>query len=163
MYIDGKLDAFKYWDGDINSSPVHLTIGQVLPNNNQYNFNGKIDDIRLFDYALSLENITELYEMTTSTEDTRSEIPSSTVLHQNYPNPFNPSTNISFSLKETGLVSLSVFNMLGQEVDTILPQQKMSAGSYSFQYDASALSSGVYIYRLKTMNGVQTQKMILIK
>jgi len=163
LYIDGKLDAFKYWDGSINPSPVDLTIGQVLPNNNQYNFNGKIDDIRLYDYPISLNEIEELFEMATNIEESRNELPKSTTLHQNYPNPFNPSTNISFSLKQTGIVSLTVFNMLGQEVDNILQQQKMSAGSYSFQYDASALSSGVYIYRLKTMNFDQTQKMILIK
>lgn len=163
LYINGKLDAFKYWDGNINPSPVDLTIGQVLPNNNQYNFNGKMDDIRLYDYPLSPQEISDIYELATGTEDdSRSEIPDNTVLHQNYPNPFNPSTNIPFTLKESGLVSLKIYNLLGQEVDAII-QQKMNAGSYSIRYDASFLSSGVYIYRLKTMNVIQTQKMILIK
>ena len=126
-------------------------------------FNGKMDDIRLYDYPLSPQEISDIYELATGTEDdSRSEIPDNTVLHQNYPNPFNPSTNIPFTLKESGLVSLKIYNLLGQEVDAII-QQKMNAGSYSIRYDASFLSSGVYIYRLKTMNVIQTQKMILIK
>lgn len=163
LYINGKLDAFKYWSGNINPSPVDLTIGQVLPNNNQYNFNGKLDEIRLYDYPLSLQEISDVYELATGTEDdSRNEIPETTFLHQNYPNPFNPNTNISFTLKESGLVSLKVYNLLGQEVDTVI-LQKMNAGSHSIRYDASSLSSGIYIYRLKTMNVIQTQKMILIK
>jgi hypothetical protein len=163
LYINGKLDAFKYWSGNINTSPVGLTIGQVLPNNNQYNFNGKLDELLLYDYPLSLQEISDIYELATGTEiDSRFEIPDNTVLQQNYPNPFNPSTNIPFTLKESGAVSLKIYNLLGQEVDTVI-QQKMSAGSYSVWYDASFLSSGVYFYTLKTANGILTQKMILIK
>lgn len=163
LYINGKLDAFKYWNGTLNSSPVDLTIGQVLPNNNQYNFNGKIDDLRLYDYPLSLQEIIDFYEIGTEIEEgLKNELPENTVLYQNYPNPFNPSTNISFTLKETGLVSLKIYNMLGQELDTVV-QQKMRSGFYSIQYDASSLPSGMYIYRLKTKNMTQTQKMILIK
>lgn len=163
LYINGKLDAFKYWDGNLNSSPVDLTIGQVLPNNNEYNFNGKIDDIRLYDYPLSLEEIESFFELGTSIEEnSKGDLPEETVLHQNYPNPFNPSTNISFTLKEAGLVSLKIYNMLGQEVDNII-QQKLNSGAYTIRYDASSLSSGMYMYRLKTRSTVQTQKMILIK
>ncbi|MEX2605439.1 MAG: LamG-like jellyroll fold domain-containing protein [Gracilimonas sp.] len=163
LYINGKLDAFKYWGGSINASPVDLTIGQVLPGNNEYNFNGKIDEIRLYDYPLSLQEISDFYELGTDIEkDSKGELPNNSVLYQNYPNPFNPSTNITFTLRESGLVSLKVYNMLGQEVDNII-QQKMNTGVYTIRYDASSLSSGMYVYRLKTANVIQTQKMILIK
>jgi hypothetical protein len=163
LYINGKLDAFKYWNGSINASPVDLMVGQVLPNNNQYNFNGKIDDVRLYDYPLSLEEIAGFYELGTSiNEDDHINLPNQTTLHQNYPNPFNPSTNISFTLKEAGSVSLKIYNMLGQEVDEII-QQKMNSGFYTIPFDASSLSSGMYMYRLKTNNYTQTKKMILIK
>jgi|AntRauTorckE6833_2_1112554.scaffolds.fasta_scaffold04420_2 hypothetical protein len=162
LYINGKLDAFKYWDGDINPSPFDLTIGQVLPNNNQYNFNGKIDDVRLYDYPLSLQEIAAFYELGTTIEEGNGERPEQTLLHQNYPNPFNPSTTISFTLKEAGNVSLKIYNMLGQQVDEVI-QQKLSSGAYTIRYDASSLSSGMYIYRLITMGTTQTQKMILIK
>ncbi|TVQ15588.1 MAG: T9SS C-terminal target domain-containing protein [Balneolaceae bacterium] len=162
LYIDGKLEAFKYWSGAINPSPVDLTIGQIVPNNNQYNFNGKIDDIRLYDYALPYDEILRLASVTTSVEDGRNELPQKTHLYQNYPNPFNPATMISFDLKDAGDVSIRVYNMLGQEVGNLV-QARMSAGSYSIPFDASALASGLYIYRLKTGNFVHSRKMVLIK
>ncbi|MFU8860745.1 MAG: LamG-like jellyroll fold domain-containing protein [Cyclonatronaceae bacterium] len=162
LYIDGKLEAFKYWSGSINPSPVDLTIGQIVPNNNQYNYNGKLDDIRLYDYALPYEEIQRLASVTTSVEDGRSELPRETYLYQNYPNPFNPTTVITFDLKEAGDVSIRVFNMLGQEVGNLV-QERMSAGSHTIPFNASALSSGMYVYRLRTGSVVQTRKMMLIR
>lgn len=83
-------------------------------------------------------------------------------LHQNYPNPFNPSTNINFSLPEAGFVSLKVYNILGQLVETLV-DQRMVGGAHSISFDASRSSSGVYIYRLQAGNKVHTKKMLLIK
>ncbi len=88
--------------------------------------------------------------------------PTSYFLEQNYPNPFNPSTKINFGLKESGFVSLKVYNILGTEVATLINEYKPS-GNYKVNFDASKLSSGVYIYSLKTNNFVQTRKMILEK
>ncbi len=97
---------------------------------------------------------------------TNSELPSEVVedfrLDQNYPNPFNPSTNINFNLPESGLVTLKVYNLLGQEIAELV-NGSMVSGSYSINFDASGLSSGVYIYRLQAGNQVQTKKMMLIK
>jgi predicted GH43/DUF377 family glycosyl hydrolase len=89
-------------------------------------------------------------------------IPLSYLLHQNYPNPFNPSTTIEFDLPKTSEVSLKVFNILGEEVATLV-SDRLSAGSYSYEWDASKLASGVYLYRLETEGFVQTKKMILMK
>ncbi len=83
-------------------------------------------------------------------------------LSQNYPNPFNPSTNISFQLPEAGLVQLKVYNLLGQEIDYLV-NGRMNAGKHNLTFDASQLSSGVYIYRLITGNQSITKKMMLIK
>ncbi len=82
--------------------------------------------------------------------------------HQNYPNPFNPTTMINFSLPATNNVQLTIYNILGQKVATLI-NQKMSAGSHSISFDASRLASGMYIYRLKAGNNVSEKKMILIK
>ena len=89
--------------------------------------------------------------------------PSSINLSQNYPTPFNPVTTISYSLDEAREVSLDVFNMQGQKVATVMEDQTMSAGEHSVSFDASALSSGVYMYRLRSASQTVTKQMVLIK
>ena len=84
-------------------------------------------------------------------------------LSQNYPNPFNPSTTISYSLSEAQTVNLEVFNIQGQKVATLLSDERISAGSHRVTFDASSLSSGVYIYQLKTGTQTLTKQMVLIK
>ncbi len=97
-----------------------------------------------------------------SISESRSEIPSDYELEQNYPNPFNPSTNIAFTLPSTGHVNISIYNMLGQKVRTLVDQIK-TAGRHVATFDASGLSSGVYLYRIKAGNFDQAHKMALIK
>ncbi len=83
-------------------------------------------------------------------------------LAQNYPNPFNPSTNIQYSLPKSGPVTLKIFNLLGQEVSTLV-NTTMAAGTYTVRWDASKFSTGVYIYRLTQNDKVLSQKLMLIK
>jgi hypothetical protein len=83
-------------------------------------------------------------------------------LSQNYPNPFNPTTNIRFAIPEAGLVSIKVYNVIGQEVATILNEYK-NAGSYIVDFNAANLSSGVYFYKLSSTKYSDTKKMILLK
>jgi predicted phosphodiesterase len=83
-------------------------------------------------------------------------------LSQNYPNPFNPKTVIRYSLPVTGHVDLSIYNILGQKVATLV-NKKQSAGNYNVIWNASGLSSGVYLYRLQAGDRVQTKKMIYMK
>ena len=77
------------------------------------------------------------------------ETPNSFNLQQNYPNPFNPSTNIEFTLASNSRVNLTIFDINGREVASIYNQQVLSAGQYSSNFDASALASGTYIYRIE--------------
>jgi hypothetical protein len=83
-------------------------------------------------------------------------------LSQNYPNPFNPSTKISYSIKEEGFVTLKVYDVLGKEVITLVNKEQ-AAGNYEVTFDASKLSSGVYLYTIKAGSFVQTRKMLLMK
>jgi hypothetical protein len=83
-------------------------------------------------------------------------------LDQNYPNPFNPSTNINFSIPESGNVRLAVYNLVGEEV-AILVDGFTHAGFYEATFDASNLPSGIYLYKLQSANSVQTKKMMLLK
>jgi hypothetical protein len=83
-------------------------------------------------------------------------------LSQNYPNPFNPSTVISYQLPISGSVTLKVYDLLGREVVTLVNEEK-PAGSYEVSFNASQLSSGVYLYRLSSGSFIETKKMTIIK
>lgn len=83
-------------------------------------------------------------------------------LEQNYPNPFNPSTTIRYSLPSAGEIKLTVFDVFGSEVETLV-NQRQPAGNYSIDFDASHFSSGIYFYKLSAGNLSQTKKLILIK
>tara|TARA_Y100001935_G_scaffold253785_1_gene260902 strand:+ start:108745 stop:111978 length:3234 start_codon:yes stop_codon:yes gene_type:complete len=90
-------------------------------------------------------------------------VPETFSLEQNYPNPFNPTTNIRFALPQASKVSLTVYDMLGRKVATLLNGQQMQAANHTVQFDASALASGMYIYRIEAGNFISTRKMMLIK
>ena len=83
-------------------------------------------------------------------------------LSQNYPNPFNPSTTIKFSLPVTSNVKLSIFNILGEEIQNLLNETK-EAGVYTINFNASQLNSGIYFYKLETKNFIRVKKMSLIR
>lgn len=83
-------------------------------------------------------------------------------LYQNYPNPFNPTTQINYSIKEAGLITLKVYDILGKEIVDLVNENK-EAGNYSVNFDASNLPSGVYIYSIQSGAFVSSKKMVLIK
>ena len=89
-------------------------------------------------------------------------IPTEYILTQNYPNPFNPATKINFSLPKGSDVKLTVYNILGQQIE-VLVNGFRNAGTYELIWDASNLPSGVYIYRLETGSNVISKKMMLLK
>ena len=93
---------------------------------------------------------------------TESELPSDFSLEQNYPNPFNPSTTINFTIPKSSFVTLKLYDVLGNEVMTLVNSQK-SAGNYDVTVNASNLPSGIYFYQLQTNSFTQTKKMVLVR
>ena len=89
-------------------------------------------------------------------------IPIVYALEQNYPNPFNPATTIKYQIPEGGIVTLKIYDILGSEVTTLVDDFK-NEGKYETTFDASSLASGVYLYRLKVNDFVNTKKMIFLK
>ncbi len=83
-------------------------------------------------------------------------------LRSNYPNPFNPSTTISFTLPKSAFVTLTIYNVLGQLISTLVNERR-SPGTYNVQFDASTIPSGVYYYRLSAGEYVQTRKMLVLR
>ena len=168
IYINGQLDSFVFWSSDLLSTDYDLVIAQTIPGDNNYNFKGVLDDVRIYDYALSLNKIEELYDFSTSLEyENNMAIPSSTRLFQNYPNPFNGLTQISYNLKNTSEVKLTIYNLLGQKLINIVDEYK-NPGRYSVSWDAkddggNQLASGIYFIRLKANNVIDTKKIILLQ
>ena len=97
-----------------------------------------------------------------SIQNISTETPTKYSLSQNYPNPFNPTTNIKFSIVNSGDVKLVVYDIQGREVQTLV-NESLKPGTYEAAFDGSALNSGVYFYKLVTGNFTETKKMLLIK
>ena len=89
-------------------------------------------------------------------------LPSSFSLSQNYPNPFNPTTTINYLLAQNSNVTLKVFNILGQEIQTLVHKTQV-AGEYEISWNSRDLPSGLYVYRLQAGQFVETRKMILLR
>jgi hypothetical protein len=163
VWLNGALDAFTTWSGSILTTSIDLTIGQVLPGDQGYNFNGVLDDIRIYNYGLSMQDIQDLSGITSVAEDQNPhQIPTDYELNQNYPNPFNPTTTFEIGIPRYEIVSLKVYDMLGREVTTLFHEMK-HPGRYSIQWDASNMPSGVYFYKLITPSIQLTRKLILLR
>ena len=93
---------------------------------------------------------------------TISETPVKYDLSQNYPNPFNPTTKINYSIPNSGLVTLRIYDLLGREVATLV-NEVLASGNYIVEFNGSNLSSGTYFYRIESGTFIDTKKMILIK
>lgn len=101
-------------------------------------------------------------QFTTSIRELEGVNPESFSLGQNYPNPFNPSTKINYSIVEEGLVTLKIYNLLGEEIGALV-NENQRPGSYQVDFNAYGLTSGVYFYTLQTGNKSETKKMLLMK
>jgi hypothetical protein len=97
-----------------------------------------------------------------SVEVENSEIPETYALTQNYPNPFNPATQINFSVPQASMVKITVYDIVGREVE-VLVREYLEAGNYKTDWNAASYSSGIYFYRMETNSFAQVKKMILMK
>ncbi|HRN27333.1 MAG TPA: T9SS type A sorting domain-containing protein [Ignavibacteriaceae bacterium] len=88
--------------------------------------------------------------------------PTGYTLEQNFPNPFNPVTQIKYSIVDNGIVTLKIYDVLGREIATLVNEEK-TAGNYEVSFDASQLSSGIYLYTIQVGRFTQTRKMVLLK
>ncbi|MFC2092939.1 T9SS type A sorting domain-containing protein [Bacteroidota bacterium] len=151
------------------------SLGTALPTTagtHNYEFRYKIDpvwqDTSIYTMAFIQNDVTHeiltagRQGMVTGITPNTNEMPSNYSLSQNYPNPFNPTTNISFNLPRDGAVSLKLYDIIGNEVKTLV-EGKHNAGVYDIFVDGSDLSSGVYFYRLVAGDFTATKKMILTK
>ena len=140
--IDATTGEFTYTPTSNGTFTVTVTVTDTESNVATYTFTIVVDDV------VGIEDLDE--------------IPTEFSLSQNYPNPFNPTTTIRFSMPEAANVVLKVYNVLGQEVATLL-NNDLSAGYHEIQFDASNLNSGMYIYKIQAGSFVSIKKMMLTK
>lgn len=126
-----------------------------------YSFVDKDVQARQYSYRLKQINFNGTYEYSRTIEVTVN-APYDFRLSQNYPNPFNPSTTIRYSIPTAEFVTLKVYDLYGQEVSTLVSEQKQE-GSYSVKFDGSNLASGVYVYKLAAENFIDSKKFTLLK
>jgi len=131
-------------------------------------FEGLIDDVRIYNVALTEDDVKALYkELTTAVKNQSATEPADFALGQNYPNPFNPETQIDYQVPKAGNVNISVYNIIGQLVTTLVDEVK-TPGYYSVSWNARdqnglRVPSGVYIARMVTNNYSMTRKLVLLK
>jgi hypothetical protein len=150
-----------YWelDGGTTESPVFWNVRYYYASFNDQTFEYTEDSAYVYIHAETGAILESTLPVSNEVEE---QLPDGFELNQNYPNPFNPSTNIPFTLSEASRVSIDIYNILGQKVET-LTDQMYNAGTHSMRWDASGFSSGIYIYRMRTNGNVQTRKMMLLK
>jgi hypothetical protein len=135
--------------------------GLVPPGSNIYiGFREWVLDPNLDGASFSLDLVASTAQLTEVQNENIT--PNSYKLNQNYPNPFNPSTSIEFAVASKGFVSLKVFDILGKEVATLVNEVK-DAGTYSLNFNAAKLTSGVYFYRIQTDKFTDMKSMVLVK
>jgi photosystem II stability/assembly factor-like uncharacterized protein len=123
----------------------------------------KLDGNIIRGWAVTSNGRIAMYnEIISGIANNQNNIPENYSLMQNYPNPFNPSTKISFSLPKAGNVSLVVYDLLGREVATLF-NEFTTAGNHTIDFNASSLSSGVYLYKIQAGDFTDTRKMVLVK
>ncbi len=171
VYISASLDGGNtFKDASISDVPFKPAVLPVFPN-----YGGAyigVSALRDTIWACWYDNRTGVHqvyasrillpEIVGSVEIVSSDLPESYSLEQNYPNPFNPSTEIQFSLPQRSRVTLTIFDLLGREVATLVSEE-LSGGSYSTRWDAAGFSSGVYLYRLQASEFVETKKLLLLR
>jgi len=159
-YQDGNHNYNNNWDSTLANNPANIYV----------KLNSTFTEVRgILFYSHSYYKIVPRknddfigYMGPTAVNDGITALPVSYKLDQNYPNPFNPTTTINFSIPRQSMVTLKIFNILGQEVKTLVNENK-APGNYSINFNASNLSSGVYFYSIKTGNYYQVKKMMLLK
>jgi hypothetical protein len=163
VYVDGEFETFTGWSGRLMTPAIDLTVGQMLPTDANYNFQGVIDDIQIYNYALTYPQVQNLYHLVSAVNaPIAPPVPLVTALVGTYPNPFNATATIKFHLARAGRATLQLYDIFGREVATPLDDQK-PAGTYLVRFDGSRLASGVYFCRFTAGDHREVARMLLLR
>jgi hypothetical protein len=147
------------WTTVADSTPSSGIFSWTVPNTPSIQSLIKISDIN---NSSTKDESDSLFTIDPVVNTNSESIPEQFALYQNYPNPFNPSTTIHYQISELSFVVLKIFDVMGNEIATLVNEEKF-IGGYEVELDASTLPSGVYFYRLQAGSFVETKKMVLMK
>jgi hypothetical protein len=161
---DVNMGFMELFNSAVSTNPIIISYyAHHFLKKGSFAYEGRIENGQWLEGRLDPIMLAQYLEIMVNQTPPNSQIVGQTfVLEQNYPNPFNPSTAIEFELLKRSDVTLKIFNILGDEVATLV-SDKLSAGSYSYEWDASNFASGVYFYRLQAGDDVETRKMVLMR
>ncbi|MGK9476270.1 LamG-like jellyroll fold domain-containing protein [Melioribacter sp. OK-6-Me] len=167
LWLNGTLDAFAEWQGNLMQSEYDFTIGQMLPDNSNYNFKGIIDDLRIYDYALLPEDIIKMYDIVTDVDLISNSFQEENLSLTVYPNPFNSETIITYNVEREEKIKIEIFNILGRRIVTLVDKYHQP-GKYRAIWSGKTdngerVTSGVYIVRISNGNIQKNLKLILLK
>ena len=166
IYVNASISAIGQVTYNDFISPLTPVIGNIydLLDPQIHHFVGAIDDLRIYDRVLSESEIDTLYGdyQANYVDDDSKIFPQIYCLDQNYPNPFNPNTKIKYSVPQVSQVQIKVFDVLGNEIETLVNEEKQ-IGTYELTWSVEGFSSGVYFYQLKAGDYTSVRKMILLK
>lgn len=167
----GNIDEVRIWQKALTKSEVVFNMyNTVVGSENNllglWHFNEGVGDTLYDSSVYSIEGVicgaTWVDGYVITSIDGNNQNVDNYKLFQNYPNPFNPNTNIDYTIFQSGFVELSVFNILGQKVASLVSEEQI-AGNYKISFNASNLTSGIYYYKLQSGNFTETKKLILLR
>jgi N-acetylneuraminic acid mutarotase len=150
------------WKTATNMLTGKCGLGTSVVNGKIYAIGGYTGESWLSSICMTVEEYDPSKDPLLGVERNDSKLPQKFALQQNYPNPFNPNSIIEFSIPKTEFVTLKVYNILGEEVATLV-SERLAAGSYTYDWDAAGLASGLYLYRLEAGYFVKMRKMVLMR
>lgn len=160
VYINGNFLASSGFSPPPQINSLPLEIGRDTPGLTEYHI-GNLDDIRIYNRALSEEEIDSLYLLMTNIGKLDNEINSNFKLYQNYPNPFTSTTTLSYTLNKPSKVFIRIFNSQGQQVEKIVREQQK--GKQQVQWNVEGLPVGMYYFRIYAGEQIGSGKMVLMK
>jgi PKD repeat protein len=157
QFTDSSIGIITSWLWNFGDGNTSTDINPLHTYNQAGNYTVTLKVSGLYGSDSSTQQI-----IVTGLEENKTNISLEYTLNQNYPNPFNPTTTLEFSIPKTEFVSLKIYNLLGQEVATLV-SDKLTPGDYTYTWDASGFASGVYFFKLNSTNFSQIRKMILLR
>lgn len=163
IYFDGQLNGSANHTGDILPTSIDFTIAKARPDESNYNFKGILDDILLFNKALTSEEISDLYDkMTGISNNNSSLLPEHSALTAVYPNPFNPMTTVSWEISQPGNYTIDIYDVSGKKVVEFF-QGHQEPGIYKQYWQANNFASGIYFIVLLNKRQISVKKCLLLK